>query len=422
MSEIVSGDEGGTEDSVWSKDVEDAFEEALAIYPPCGRRKIILSDEGKMYGRNELIARYVKMRTGKTRTRKQVSSHIQVLARKKQRELSLKLKHCDETIRKTALENLATMSSAQIVSATMGLQNNSSGGEGPPSPHMGGRGMPKEEYWDGPPRGGPDYGYGGGMYGGGYGGRGDMYGPPMYGGVPPLPYAKPYGPPVSYPPLPRSGPRMPPGHRLCMQDFHAFVEYRWPNSDQFMKHSFVHLTGTELFRDPEMEMVDIRQIYDKFPGLRELYAQGPKECFYLIKFWVDLNYATNTAERDYYMAARYDSPDYMSIQSSSRVCSFGKQVVEKIQEPTTPNIDPSNGLYVYRFTRTAICEYMVSFVEKLRGLESTDMMNSVLENFSVLQVVTEMTTGAVLFCVAFVFEVSSSEHGAQHHIYRLIDE
>ncbi len=44
------------------------------------------------------------------------------------------------------------------------------------------------------------------------------------------------------------------------------------------------------YNDALLESVDIRQIYDKFPekkgGLKELFAKGPQNSFFLIKFWV----------------------------------------------------------------------------------------------------------------------------------------
>ncbi|XP_071452622.1 transcriptional enhancer factor TEF-1 isoform X2 [Hetaerina americana] len=436
-------------EGVWSPDIEQSFQEALAIYPPCGRRKIILSDEGKMYGRNELIARYIKLRTGKTRTRKQVSSHIQVLARRKLREIQAKLK-VDQAAKEKALQTMSSMSSAQIVSATAmhnkaaaaglatlgltspvsypgafwqpGLQPGTSQDVKPFASQVGGYGV----------SGGGGAGSLGvvpgskpsatavsssvevGAIAGGVSGGGTM--PGAIGGL--LSGSSASQAPA---PPPWEG-RAIATHKLRLVEFSAFMEQQ-TDPDTYQKHLFVHI-GSVTYADSLLEAVDIRQIYDKFPekkgGLKELYDKGPQNAFFLVKFWADLN--TNIQDEAgafYGVTSQYESNENMTITCSTKVCSFGKQVVEKVE---TEYARFENGRFVYRIHRSPMCEYMINFIHKLKRLPEKYMMNSVLENFTILQVVTNRETTETLLCTAYVFEVSTSEHGAQHHIYRLVKD
>ncbi|XP_019742332.1 transcriptional enhancer factor TEF-1 isoform X5 [Hippocampus comes] len=397
-------------EGVWSPDIEQSFQEALAIYPPCGRRKIILSDEGKMYGRNELIARYIKLRTGKTRTRKQVSSHIQVLARRKSREFHSKLKvtSMDQSVKDKALQSMASMSSAQIVSAT--AIHNKLGLPGIPHPAFPGAGI-----WQG-------------MISSQPGSSQDI--------KPFTQQAYPIQPAVttaisSYEPTAASAPTAPAWQgrsigttKLRLVEFSAFLEQQ-RDPDSYNKHLFVHIGQTNhSYSDALLESVDIRQIYDKFPekkgGLKELYGKGPQNSFFLIKFWADLNCNIQDENGSFYgVTSQYESSENMTITCSTKVCSFGKQVVEKVE---TEYARFENGRFVYRISRSPMCEYMINFIHKLKHLPEKYMMNSVLENFTILLVVTNRDTQETLLCMACVFEVSNSEHGAQHHIYRLVKE
>uniref|UniRef100_A0A673YXL9 TEA domain transcription factor 1 n=1 Tax=Salmo trutta TaxID=8032 RepID=A0A673YXL9_SALTR len=381
-------------EGVWSPDIEQSFQEALAIYPPCGRRKIILSDEGKMYGRNELIARYIKLRTGKTRTRKQVSSHIQVLARRKSREFHSKLK--DQTVKDKALQSMASMSSAQIVSAT--AIHNKLGLPGIPRPAFPGA----AGFWQVSCS------------------NLRKHGTVAHGGCD-----------AGYEPTSAPAPTVPAWHgrsigtsKLRLVEFSAFLEQQ-RDQDSYNKHLFVHIGQTNhSYSDALLESVDIRQIYDKFPekkgGLKELFGKGPQNSFFLIKFWADLNCNIQDEAGAFYgVTSQYESSENMTITCSTKVCSFGKQVVEKVE---TEYARFENGRFVYRISRSPMCEYMINFIHKLKHLPEKYMMNSVLENFTILLVVTNRDTQETLLCMACVFEVSNSEHGAQHHIYRLVKE
>jgi len=403
---------GTDAEGVWAPEIEQSFQEALAIYPPCGRRKIILSDEGKMYGRNELIARYIKLRTAKTRTRKQVSSHIQVLARRKLREIQAKLKvpnqsnpspFSDQSHKEKAIQQMQQMSSAQIVSASV-MHNKSILGS--PASHP----TPvsyQSQFWQPALHSQPE----------------DIK--PFQAGFN-LTSSKAQQPVSTVPQAPPSPAwlgRSIATHKLRLLEHSAFVDQQ-SEHDSYHKQLFVHIGSVSDYADPLLEPVDVRQIQDKFPeksgGLKELYAKGPQDAFFLVKFWADLN--TNTSDENgafYGVTTTYESTENMTIQCSTKVCSFGKQVVEKVE---TEYARYEGGRYLYKIHRSPMCEYMINFILKLKNLPEKYMMNSVLENFTILQVITNRDTKETLLCIAYVFEVSTSEHGAQHHIYRLVKD
>ncbi|XP_055300858.1 protein scalloped [Sitodiplosis mosellana] len=343
-------------EGVWSPDIEQSFQEALAIYPPCGRRKIILSDEGKMYGRNELIARYIKLRTGKTRTRKQVSSHIQVLARRKLREIQAKLKvqFWQPGLQPSTSQDIKPFSQQPY--------------GGKPATAISGEidaGHPSAQAsWEG---------------------------------------------------------RAIATSKFRLLEFSAFMEVQ---REEVYRHLFVHINGKTSYSDPLLESVNIKEISDKFPeksgGLKELYERGPQNAFYLVKCWADLNTnITDEAGAFYAVTSQYESNENIVITCSTKVCSFGKQVVEKV-ETEYSRLESSR--FIYRIQRSPMCEYMINFIQKLKGLPERYMMNSVLENFTILQVVSNRETNETLLCIAYVFEVANSNCGAQHHIYRLVKD
>ncbi|CAB0005801.1 unnamed protein product [Nesidiocoris tenuis] len=323
-----------------------SFPHSSHLYRPASRR-------------NELIARYIKLRTGKTRTRKQVSSHIQVLARRKLREIQAKLK----VFWQPGLQP-GTSQDVKPFSSTSTYPTGKPVGSVPGS--AGELGVPAPPPWEG---------------------------------------------------------RAIATHKLRLVEFSAFMEQQ-REPDIYHKHLFVHIGGPASYSDPILESVDVRQIYDKFPekkgGLKELYDKGPQSSFFLVKFWADLNINIQDESGAFYgVTSQYESNENMTISCSTKVCSFGKQVVEKVE---TEYARFENGRFIYRIHRSPMCEYMINFIHKLKHLPEKYNKNSVLENFTILQVVTNRETQETLLCTAYVFEVSTSEHGAQHHIYRLIKD
>uniref|UniRef100_F1L6G6 Transcription enhancer factor-like protein egl-44 n=1 Tax=Ascaris suum TaxID=6253 RepID=F1L6G6_ASCSU len=391
-SELSADAEG-----VWSPDIDQAFQEALQIYPPCGRRKIILSDEGKMYGRNELIARYIKIRCGKTRTRKQVSSHIQVLARKKAREAHAKLKSAETSPPTVSVDKEKAMLSQLNQSPLLAMSKQnlipralypSMWPAGFPTPTNPTAPFPTQDDLKAYQR------------------IAEING---YDGLTSLSTISPHNGTIS----PISDDRAIASSQLTLCGFTAYVE-PIPNNVA----SRVDLVKIPKVADEPLETFKLEDIVDKYPSvLVELFTKGPRDGFFLVKCWANVHF-TLPDDRSalYAVDSFYESTRQFDISVSTKVCSFGKQVIEKVEVYSPVEVDNK---YHFRLEGSPMCEYMVKFVAELKKLQNHSLMNSVLDNFTVLQVVTNLETKETLMVIGFVFEVSP-EPESTCRLYRLV--
>ncbi|CAF0759194.1 unnamed protein product [Rotaria sp. Silwood1] len=419
----LDDDQNNDGEGVWSPDIEQSFHEALAIYPPCGRRKIILSDEGKMFGRNELISRYIKMRTGKSRTRKQVSSHIQVLAKRKSKELqslfkdsNLKEQHrpfvmnqhyhpLRDTTTTSPIINDSTSpyythhrTAVSLFSPTtnMNITPTSSSSPFKPTATLSPYPSPSTiSLWQ--------------------------------QSATPYVDIKPFSPSSTTTTdlIPTASTttslttRFISSNRIKLVEFAAYIESK---RDIDSRHYLLHISQ-EAATDMKPERIKVSQIIDLFPMLKELYDRGPHDAFYVVKVWVNMNYQENVTNTYHYSSLFESSEDNLNICITTKACSFGKTIVEKIENGTTKYNDII-GKCIHRSIDTTMCGFMIDFIKKLKtGLYVREMMNIVLEHLGVLQTVISKDTDELLLCIAYIFEISESPSlgGTQSAAYRLCD-
>lgn len=359
------------EDGVWSADIEQAFKESLAIYPPCGRRKIILSEEGKMYGRNEMIARYILLKTGKKRTRKQVSSHIQVLARRMQRDKNITKNNNDGISGSLTAANPARR--AEIIEQV------------PRDTYL----IPKtEQRADSPQQQQPSATVVA---------RGQSY--------------------------------LGTDH-VRLQSFNVQVnqskeEITVDDSFEDRGHTFFSVDSDSI--SINSESIKIAQLSDKFhsdsqnDGLMQLYEHGPKDAFYLIKFWADLNFDDDPElAKTYEMNTSFQSVTSRQVEVKTVAYSFGEEAVSKSE--TIGPIDSVSGGFKYEIN-TQLCGYGTGFIERLLQLwPDKAKMNKVLEHFTVLHVLRDAQSQETLLVMALVFAVSDGagpDQRSTYNIYKL---
>ncbi|GMS82274.1 hypothetical protein PENTCL1PPCAC_4449 [Pristionchus entomophagus] len=441
MDQMPSGSGGSPDEveGVWSQDIEQAFQEALRIYPPCGRRKIILSDEGKMYGRNELIARFIKIRTGKTRTRKQVSSHIQVLMRKIQREsgggITKESGHKASSVSPASLHQI--QQELKAVAASVSAASSDSLGSTPPTAAAAAAAPPPSQQQQ--PLQIKDDAVANAFHL-----TQQLAGKSLFpAGIYPTPFNFMLGDYKTQLPgyenrAPFMGLPTPPDTTIAVQKDEPMGGGGGAVTDGYQIESakmrlcgfsaFVEVPGetrTDIIQIPALSEQPFTEVgihhdilANKYPQLLfDMYDRGPKDAFFLVKCWANINYDVEDKRNAFFgVDSAYETTEDIDIMVNTTVCTFQKVAIEK--EETYSPVQAANGKYLFDIKNSPFCDYMVSFISKLKLLESQQAMSKVLEHFTVYQVVSNKETKETLLVIAFIFDIND-QSGCS--IFRLVD-
>lgn len=326
-----------------------------------------------MYGRNELIARYIWLKTGKQRTRKQVSSHIQVLHRRKLREQHAGMKngstgqfnypginafahqyhpfawprHSDaHTLAKFQLGGDASSSSSAAFSTNIWSQMNIK--------KIGGSKLKLIDLRI------------------------------------------------------ESKTESPQVQRV------EFAESaKEPSVTEHCFAKFDQSAGMD-----QVESVDLKNVQDLFPdatddmSIAKLYREGPADAFYLIKFWTTLgeggtNYNPEALGQievfHQFEAGPENQSNHSPIQLTTKLWLLDRPVLQKT-EVLPARFEGSQFTYKTGGGAASGCKFLQKFIEKLVALQ--ERQKEVLEGVTAVLKVTDYKTQEILLCLVLVFDVS----------------